>query len=61
MSPPAHQFSVHWRRHLFCVLSPGESQDKEVRYLDIHEGETVDASAFKTLVRQAVALNEVEK
>jgi len=27
------------------------------RAIDIHEGETVDASAFKTLVRQAVALN----
>jgi hypothetical protein len=27
------------------------------RAIDIHEGETVDASAFKTLVRQAVAFN----
>ena len=27
------------------------------RAIDIHEGEKVDASAFKTLVRQAVALN----
>jgi hypothetical protein len=27
------------------------------RAIDIHEGETVDASAFKALVRQAVALN----
>jgi hypothetical protein len=27
------------------------------RAIDIHEGEEVDASAFKTLVRQAVALN----
>ena len=27
------------------------------RAIDIHEGETVAASAFKTLVRQAVALN----
>jgi hypothetical protein len=27
------------------------------RALDIHEGETVDATAFKTLVRQAVAFN----
>jgi len=25
--------------------------------IDIHEGEKVDASAFKALVRQAVALN----
>jgi hypothetical protein len=27
------------------------------RAIDIHEGEEVDASAFKTLVRQAAALN----
>ena len=27
------------------------------RAIDIHEGEKVDAAAFKTLVRQAVALN----
>ena len=27
------------------------------RAIDIHEGEEVDASAFKALVRQAVALN----
>ena len=27
------------------------------RAIDIHEGEEVDATAFKTLVRQAVALN----
>src|SRR5262245_42769256 len=31
------------------------------RAIDIHEGETVDASAFKTLVRQAVALNSSGK
>jgi hypothetical protein len=28
------------------------------RAIDIHEGEEVDASAFKALVRQAVALNQ---
>src|SRR3982075_3895826 len=28
------------------------------RAIDIHEGEKVDASAFKALVRQAVALNK---
>jgi len=28
------------------------------RAINIHEGETIDASAFKALVRQAVALNE---
>ena len=27
------------------------------RAIDIHEGEEVDASAFKALVRQAIALN----
>ena len=27
------------------------------RAIDIHEGEEVDASAFKALVREAVALN----
>jgi hypothetical protein len=27
------------------------------RAIDIHEGETVDAAAFKTLIRAAVALN----
>src|SRR5438046_10420341 len=31
------------------------------RALDIHEGETVDASAFKALIRQAVALNRSGK
>ena len=31
------------------------------RAIDIHEGEQVDASAFKALVRQAVALNRAGK
>ena len=31
------------------------------RAIDIHEGEQVDASAFKALVRQAVALNSSGK
>ena len=31
------------------------------RAIDIHEGEDVDASAFKALVRQAVALNGSSK
>jgi hypothetical protein len=31
------------------------------RAIDIHEGEDVDASAFKALVRQAVALNGLGK
>lgn len=31
------------------------------RAIDILEGQTVDASAFKTLIRQAVALNSASK
>jgi hypothetical protein len=31
------------------------------RAIDIHEGEQVDASAFKALVRQAVALNSLAR
>jgi len=31
------------------------------RAIDIHEGEEVDASAFKALVRQAVTLNSSDK
>jgi len=31
------------------------------RAIDIHEGEEVDESAFKTLIRQAVALNQSGK
>jgi hypothetical protein len=31
------------------------------RAIDIHEGEEVEESAFKALVRQAVALNEARK
>src|SRR5829696_4349266 len=31
------------------------------RAIDIHEGEDVDASAFKALVRQAIALNSTGK
>ena len=31
------------------------------RAIDIHEGEKIDASAFKALVRQAVALNDSGK
>jgi hypothetical protein len=31
------------------------------RAIDIHEGEKVDQSAFKTLIRQAVALNSAGK
>ena len=38
-------------------VPPGASKSHDVRYLDIHEGETVDAGAFKALVKAAVAHN----
>jgi len=31
------------------------------RAIDIHEGEEIDATAFKTLIRQAIALNKKPK
>jgi len=31
------------------------------RAIDIHEGETVDASSFKALIREAVTLNKAGK
>jgi predicted enzyme related to lactoylglutathione lyase len=39
----------------------GASQGQSASELDIHEGEEVDESAFKALVRQAVALNSSGK
>jgi hypothetical protein len=36
-------------------------EGKVRRAIDIHEGDKVDASAFKALVRQAVALNKKAK
>src|SRR5438034_11632325 len=43
--------------HLFNSSLEGSVR----RAIDIHEGEPVDASAFKALVRQAVALNSAGK
>jgi hypothetical protein len=37
-------------------LPPGESKQKHVRYLDIHEGETLDEAQFTDWVRQASRL-----
>lgn len=39
--------------HLFNASLDGNTR----RAIDIHEGEDIDASAFKALVRQAVELN----
>jgi hypothetical protein len=43
--------------HLFNSSLEGNVR----RAIDIHEGETVDESAFKALVRQAIALNSSSK
>src|SRR5664279_5264573 len=43
--------------HLFNSSLEGNAR----RAIDIHEGEVVDESAFKTLVRQAVELNSIGK
>ena len=37
-------------------VPPGESKQKEVRYLDIHEHDQLDQAQFATWIRQAAAL-----
>ena len=37
-------------------LSPGESKQKEVRYLDIHEDDPLDEAQFAAWVKQASQL-----
>ena len=37
-------------------VPPGESKDKYVRYLDIHENDQIDEAQFAKWVRQAAAL-----
>src|SRR6266704_7147780 len=37
-------------------VPPGESKQKEVRYLDIHEGDKLDEAQFANWVKQAAAL-----
>jgi hypothetical protein len=37
-------------------LPPGESKQKDVRYLDIHEDEEVDEASLTSWIRQASAL-----
>ena len=43
--------------HLFNASLEGNTR----RAIDIHEGEQVDASAFKALVREAIAFNQAGK
>jgi hypothetical protein len=44
-------------KHLFNASLEGNTR----RAIDIHEGEVVDESAFKTLIREAVLLNGSRK
>ncbi len=37
-------------------IPPGESKSKEVRYLDIHEDDTLDEAQLAAWIRQAAAL-----
>ena len=37
-------------------VPPGESKDKNMRYLHIHEGDQLDEAQFATWVKQAAAL-----
>ena len=37
-------------------VPPGESKDKNMRYLDIHEGDKLDEKQMKSWVKQAAAL-----
>src|SRR5207237_9082343 len=45
-----------FRGMLLRPLPPGESKQKEVRYLDIHEDAPLDEAQMATWIRQAAAL-----
>ena len=49
------------RRHHLHRLFNSSLEGNVRRAIDIHEGETVDASALKTLIRQAIAVNSAGK
>ena len=56
-----HCFTKYIKLAFFCGASlrpvpPGESKDKNVRYLDIREGDELDESQLATWVKQAAAL-----
>jgi len=44
------------RGSALCPLPPGESKQKEVRYLDIREGDRLDRAQLVSWVKQAAAL-----
>jgi hypothetical protein len=39
-----------------CPVPPGESKQKDVRYLDIHDGDALDEAQLANWVKQAAAL-----
>jgi hypothetical protein len=45
-----------FRGAMLRPLPPGESKQKEVRYLDLHEGDAFDEAQLATWVRQAATL-----
>ena len=45
-----------WMRLSLHPLPPGESKQKDVRYLDIHEDDQLDESQFADWVKQASRL-----
>ena len=69
-NPACHSLMARWHspvsRNTSTLLAPfclfNSSLDGNTRRaIDIHEGEEVDESAFKALVRQSVALNRSGK
>ena len=57
LSAPLGYQSLPDPQHLFNASLDGNAR----RAIDIHEGEVVDAAAFKALIRQAIALNSAGK
>jgi hypothetical protein len=56
-----HCFTTHIKVAFFCgtslrPLPPGESKQKEARYLDIHKGDPIDEAQFADWVKQASRL-----
>lgn len=45
-----------FRGTLLRPVPPGESKQKEVRYLDIHEDDEIDARQLATWIRQAASI-----
>ena len=53
--------AAQWNRDVLFDVRYASLEGKVRRAIDIHEGEEVEEAAFKTLVREAVALNRRKK